>query len=211
MSTIRPWSMMATRSQSRSASSMRCVVRNDGLATLPDAANQVPDRAPCLRVESGRQFVEEYQFGVVDEREGDEEALFLAARQGHEPGVSFVAQPELLDQAIAVNVGSIEGRPQADGFGNLDSLLKLRLLKLHANPLLQRVPVPSRIEPEDRDDSTIGRAQSVCALHGRRLAGAVRSDQPEYFAGLDVEGDPIDGDGAPVPLSDRRDVNDRLA
>ena len=53
-----------------------------GLAARADAAHQLPDRAPRLRIEAGRQLVEKHHFGIVDERERDEQALLLAARRG---------------------------------------------------------------------------------------------------------------------------------
>ena len=102
MSTMRPWSMIATRSHSRSASSIRCVVRNTVLPRRADAAHQLPDRAPRLRIEAGRQLVEKDDFGIVDQRQRDEQPLLLAARQRHEPGVALLDQPELLEQPIAV-------------------------------------------------------------------------------------------------------------
>src|SRR2546427_1865067 len=50
-----------------------------GLAALADAAHQLPNRAPRLRVEPGGELVEKHQFRIVDERERDEQALLLAA------------------------------------------------------------------------------------------------------------------------------------
>jgi hypothetical protein len=47
-------------------------------------------------------------FGVVDEREGDEQTLFLAAGQRHEPGISLVAQPW--------PARSADRRPRASGY-----------------------------------------------------------------------------------------------
>ena len=184
--------------------------QKDRLAALADAAHEIPDRPPRLRVESGRQLVEKHQLRVVDERERDEEPLLLAAGQRHEPGVPLVAQAELLDQAIAVHRLPIERRPEADGFPDLDPLLELRLLELHADPLLQRVDVPSGIQAQDRDGAAIGRAQTLDALHRRGLAGAVRPDQPEDFPRLHVERDLVHGDGPAVRLPDGGNVNDRL-
>ena len=53
----------------------------DGFAAFADAADEIPDCSTSLRIETGGQLVEEDHFGIVDEREGDEEALLLAARK----------------------------------------------------------------------------------------------------------------------------------
>ena len=77
--------------------------QEDGFAALPNVANQIPNRAPRLRVETGGQFIEEHHLRVVDQRQRDEEPLFLLARQRHEPRVTLVAQAQLFDQASAVD------------------------------------------------------------------------------------------------------------
>ena len=73
------------------------------LSAPPNAANQIPDSAPRLRIEPRRQLIEKHQLRIVDQRERDEETLFLSARQRHEPGVPLVAEPELLQEPIAVH------------------------------------------------------------------------------------------------------------
>ncbi len=50
-----------------------------GLATIADAAHHLPDRATCLRVEARRQLVEQHDFGIVNQRQRDEQALLLSA------------------------------------------------------------------------------------------------------------------------------------
>ena len=75
--------------------------QEDGLAAVADAAHQVPDGAPRLRVEAGGELIEEDDFRIVDERERDEQALLLAAGKVHEPGIAFVGEAELFEQAFA--------------------------------------------------------------------------------------------------------------
>lgn len=66
--------------------------QENGLAARADAAHQFPDGAARLRVESGGEFIEEYDFRIVDERERDEEALLLSAGERHEPGVALFGE-----------------------------------------------------------------------------------------------------------------------
>src|SRR5207245_10900101 len=101
--------------------------------------------------------------------------------------------------------------PEADRFAYFDSLLKLSLLKLHANPLLQRVHVSPGIQSQNRDETPIRSTQTIDALHGRGLASPVRPDQAEYFSSMNVERDVVHGDSPAVRLADRSHVNDRLA
>jgi hypothetical protein len=65
VSMIRPCSMMATRSQNRSASSIRWV-------------------------ETGGQLVEKHYFWIVDQRKSDKQSLFLTTGKVHELGAPLV-------------------------------------------------------------------------------------------------------------------------
>ena len=50
------------------------------------------------------------------------------------------------------------------------------------------------VDPEHGHRSTIRDAQALEDLDGRRLAGAVRAEQAEHLALMDIEADPVDGD-----------------
>ena len=180
------------------------------LAAIADAAHEIPDGPPRLRVETGRQLVEEHELGIVDQGERDEQTLLLPARQRHEPGVALRGQAQLIEEAVAVHGRAIEGGPEVHRLPHLDALLELRFLQLDADPLLQRHGVAARVEPEDGNRAAVGRAQAFDALHGGGLAGAVGADQAEDLARLDVEGDVVDGHGTPVGLADTGDVNGGL-
>ena len=68
------------------------------------------------------------------------------------------------------------------GLPHFDALLKLRFLKLDADPFLQLVRVPKRIERQNRDTSALQGPQPLDALHGRRFVRAVWTDQPKDLA-----------------------------
>ena len=158
------------------------------MRALADAANQIPDRPARLRVEAGRQLVEKHHLGVVDERQRDEQPLLLPAGERHEPGVPLLGEPELREKPLAFRCGpAVEREPQIDGFPHLDPLLQLRLLQLDADALLQRIHVAKRIEAEHGDGAIIGLAQPLDAFHRRRLARAIRSDEAEDLALVDLE------------------------
>ena len=56
-------------------------------------------------------------------------------------------------------------------------------------------------QPEDRaaveaDVASVGRVEAAQAVEERRLAGAVRADEADDGAALDVEAEPVEGDDA---------------
>ena len=50
-----------------------------------------------------------------------------------------------------------------------------------------------RVQSADADDATVGRAQAFQDFDGAGLSGAVRPEQAEYFAFLDLEADAAQG------------------
>ncbi len=118
----------------------------DRLAALADAAHQVPDGAPGLRIEPGGELVEEHELRVVDQGERDEQPLLLASRERHEPGVPLLRQAELIEQPIGVHRLRVQRCPQVERLPDLDPLLQLRFLELDADPILQFVNVVRRIQ-----------------------------------------------------------------
>src|SRR4029079_7333714 len=59
-----------------------------------------------------------------------------------------------------------------------------------------------------RDRSSVGAPRSLNALHGGRLAGAIRPDQPEDLSLVDVEGHVGDGDRSAIALRERAHADD---
>jgi len=129
------------------------------LAAVPDVAHQLPDRSPSLGVEPRRQLVEKHDLGIVDQRQGDEQSLLLPARQVHEPGIALVGESQLVEQPVTVRrLSLVKRRPKVHGLPDLDPLLELRLLQLRPDPVLERVHIAKRVQPEHRDAPTIWRA-----------------------------------------------------
>src|SRR5688572_27449392 len=177
--------------------------QKDRLAARADAAHQVPARPPRLWIEPGRQLVEKDDVRIVDEGKDDEEALSLATGERHEARVALVSEAQLVEKPISVRaLPAVQRRPEVDRFPDLDSLLQLRLLKLHADTLLQGVSVAARIQAEHRHRAAIRRPHAFHALHRRRLAGAVGSEKAEDLAIADVERHVVNRDGASVGLAE---------
>ena len=201
--------MIATRSHSRSASSIEVRREEHRLAAVADAADQVPDRAARLRVEPGGQLVEEHDLRIVDERQRDEQPLLLAARERHEPArLRFSVRPSWSSSSSPFDRARVERRPEIDGLPHLDALLQLRFLQLDADAVLERVRVLARVEPQDRDGAAVGLAEALDALHRRGLARAVRADQPEDLALEHVERHVVDRDGRAVGFAQMGNLDD---
>ena len=76
---------------------------DDGLAARLDRLHQLPEVAPRLRIEPGGRLVEEQHRRVVDQRDGQQQPLLLAA-----------------GELAAVAVGQLLQRAQADDFLDLE-------------------------------------------------------------------------------------------
>src|SRR5258708_28006716 len=152
--------------------------QENSLAALANAAYQVPNRTPRLRIQPGGQFVENHHLRISDQRKRNEQSLLLAAREGHEPGISLFDQAKLFEQPFPVDrFLSVKRSPEVHRLPHFDPLLQLRLLQLNSDPLLQFVHVPERIKTEHRDSAPVRPAQAFDALHRSRLTSAVRPDQ----------------------------------
>src|SRR5687767_10312122 len=82
------------------------------LSSLANATHELPDRSTGLRIETGRELVEEYELRIVDQRQHDEQPLLLSARQRHEPCIPLVGEPQLLEKSVAFRrLSIVEGCP----------------------------------------------------------------------------------------------------
>src|SRR5580693_8507564 len=72
------------------------------LAAVADAPHQLPDGTPRLGIEACGELIKKDHLRIVNQRQGNEESLLLAAREGHEPGIPFVHEAKLLEQPLAV-------------------------------------------------------------------------------------------------------------
>ena len=75
--------------------------KDDGDAALLQVLDQIPRIPASLRVESGGQLVENRDFGVSDQRQGNRETLLLAPGEILEPLVPFVGDAELVEKSRA--------------------------------------------------------------------------------------------------------------
>ena len=158
----------------------------------------VPERAAALRVEPGGGLVEEEDPRAVDEREGQVEAALHAARVAADLPVGRLRQADALEQRVgalpAVGPGEpLQRRLQAQVVSSREERVERRLLergadhRAHLGALVHDVVARYPGRPRGR------RQQRREHEHRRRLAGAVRPEEPVDLARLDAYVDAVDG------------------
>src|ERR1700693_2236664 len=124
--------------------------KKNGLAVLADISDEIPNGAARLGIETGGQLVEENNFGIVDQRESNEEPLLLTAGKIHKPSVALVGESETFEEAFGIDGFLVVKRgPEVHGLPHLDTFLQLGLLELNSDASLQLVDLTKRIKAEN--------------------------------------------------------------
>jgi len=142
---------------------------------------------PRLRIEPGRDLVENNEIGVVYQGECDEEALLLAAGEVAEGRVALAGQSPAAQEGVVVGRHRIEGGKQIDSLADGESVGEPSVLQLRTDPAIERRPggLPW-IHAEHPYGARVRLTQAESALYGRRFPSAVRADEAEDFAFLDL-------------------------
>ena len=102
----------------------------------------------------------------------------------------------------------VERCEQVQQFPDLQAPGEFSLLELHTDALGQLCSLTMGIEAQHAHLTGVGPPQPHDRLYGAGLAGAVRSDDTENLARLDLERDVIDRDKIGVPLGQVANGND---
>ena len=105
----------------------------DRLAERLEALDHVPGVAPGGRVEAGGRLVEEDQVGVADDPDRDVGAAFLAAGEGADAGVAFVAEADQLDRLVDRPRRLVEAGEEGDRLVHGPERVELALLQDQAD------------------------------------------------------------------------------
>ena len=141
------------------------------------------------RVESGEGLVEDEGTGTVDESGRDLDLLLVAQAHGLEVVAGFAIEVELLEEFEAAPTGGVTA--EAVEAGEVDELIDDRHLRVEA-PLLGHVPDRTAMcggdgFAVDGDAPGVRGEHAEDDAHGRRLAGAVGTDEPGHLAVVDAE------------------------
>ncbi len=189
---------IATRSQRRSASSRRWVVRKIVTPLLPEPVDQLVDVAGGDRIQAGGRLVEEQHLRVAEQRprQRDPLAQALGQRAARIAGpVGQVDGPQGAVDALARVGDLVEVGEALEVLGHAQAEVEARRLRHDRDPPADLDSVLRR----ERDSGDSGRPRRRCDQRaerpdGRRLAGAVRPQEPEHLAVVDLEGDVLERD-----------------
>jgi hypothetical protein len=157
------------------------------------------------RIEAGRWLVEEDELGIPDEGDTEVEASLLASRERLHSRVPLLGEADELDDLVHVaRVGEVAGeQPVRLAYGQ--EWAQLRLLEDDAHPFPELARRIAGIEAEHGRASAVALAVALQDLDRRRLARAVRTEEPEHLALRDVEADAVERLHVPVRLRQVRD------
>ena len=179
----------------------------DRLAELPQRTQRLPGLAPRVRVEARGRLVEEDQLRVADEPEPKVETPPLAAREAAHENVPLVLQPDQLDDLVDRPRALVVAGEQAQALDDAQRLVHRRGLEDDADPLAPLAARVRRVDSQHLDLARVALAVALEDLDRGRLARAVRAEQAEDLAALDLEADPADRLELAVRLAEVSDAD----
>jgi hypothetical protein len=156
-----------------------------------------------------RQLVEKDNIRIVEQGEGDKNALFLAAREGLIPVVALFPNAPRLEQRLIRDSLFIKGREQVENFPHLELGYQFRFLKLNADAFRELPALTMGVESQDAHLTLKRPAQPDHRLDGAGLAGSIGADGAKDFAAPHLERDVIDGGDLAIPFGQMMNGNDR--
>src|SRR3984885_4087457 len=183
----------------------------DRLAQVAQAADDLPGSASGRGVKPRGRFVEEDQLGVADQRQRHVESPPLSARERGGALVGLLGEVDERERFAHWTGRVVVAGVQLEALARGESRLGLGLLEDEPDaltPTRRRVP---RVGAEYLDGALAGLAKAFEDLDGRRLAGAVGTEEGEDLAAAHLEVDPANRLLVSVALAQAANRNDRIA
>ena len=146
------------------------------------------------------------ELGVADEGDAEVEAALLAPRERLDPRVALLREPDELDHLVDVARARVVPGEHPVHLAHREHGGQLGVLQDDPDLLAKRRAAAPGIEAEHLTSPASRGAVALEDLHRRRLAGAVRPEQAEDLAPLDLEVDPLDRLDVAVGLAQARDA-----
>ena len=154
----------------------------DGLAELPQPGHDLPGRAAGGRVETGGRLVQEDEFRVADEGEGEIEAAPVAAGEPGAERARLLGEADQGDGLVDISRRAVEPGVHGQALPDGQAGLRLRLLQDHAHAVPPGAARRGRVVPQDPDLSLRARPEAFEDLDRRGLTRAVRAEEGEDLA-----------------------------
>src|SRR6185436_13501302 len=113
--------------------------------------------------------------------------LLLAARQRAHVGARLLPEADQREHAADLQPARVEAAKEGHDFAHAQLVRELRFLQLDPEPGPQPKTVALPAVAEHLDVAGVGVPEALEDLHGRRLAGAVRTEHPEALATAHLE------------------------
>src|SRR5262249_3720064 len=175
-----------------------------------ELTEDVPEGEARLRVEADRRLVEEDDARLVNEGARDHETLLLAARHFVDLGLRLVGDAQLLEQLHGPRhrlrrANAEVGRVELEVLDDVQAAVRIRTLRHDPDAPPHAHGVGAYVRSADQRGAR-GRPNARREnADGRGLARAVRTEQPEEFAFVDVEIEALERDDLGArPRSGRR-------
>ncbi len=166
---------------------------------VAELADHLTDELAAGHVDPRGRLVEEGDLGAAHQRQGQGEALGLAAREAAHRGGGPLDQADPLEQVVGVLGARVVRGEQAEGLPGGDAWVDAALLQHHADAAGEGLVVAPRVEPQHPHRAGGGGAVALEGLHRAGLAGAVGPEQSEHLAGLGVHRQPVHRSERTVP------------
>ncbi len=172
-----------------------------------DLADRLPDRGASAWVESGGRLVEEQDGRREHEARGDVEAAAHPAGEARDRAVRGIRERERREQVVGASPGprlrhAAEAGEQHQVLPRRERLVDRVELADEADALAHGRRVATHVDPVDARRALVEVGQRGEALHGRRLARAVRSEQAVHGAAFDGEVESVERHRRPVALAE---------
>jgi hypothetical protein len=181
----------------------------DGAAVGLEALDQVPELTARLGIETGGGLVEEEQGRISHQRAGERQSLPLASGElAHPPG-ALLLQLNRGDHLVHRRAPAVEAAEEPDGLFHRELLRELGLLERDAEQRPELAVVLPPATAEHPHLAFVGLGQSFTDLDGGGLAGAVRAEEAETLAGVDLEVESVHGGDVGESLAEPADEERR--
>ena len=113
---------------------------DDGLAARLDGFDQLPEAAPRLRVKPGGRFIEEQHRRIVDQRDGEQQALLLSAGELAAVALGELLQRAQADHLLDIEAAGVQAAEEGDALAHGEEVLQRGLLEEDAGLLAEAPP-----------------------------------------------------------------------